>query len=111
MGDRAQVEFITEGKSIYFYTHWDASELENKVIKAMERGKERHNDPEYLSRIIFCEMVQKDDILKITGYGIGLYKYEDRVITVNCDTKKVTFFNGDVKEFDEFIVSEETDGN
>ena len=34
MGDRAQVEFITESKKIYFYTHYDGSDLENIVSDA-----------------------------------------------------------------------------
>jgi len=107
MGDRAQVKFITEEKDIYFYTHWDASRLEDTVVNALKRGTGRHDDPEYLARIIFCEMV-KDSILETTGYGIGFDQHGDvnRVIIVDCDNQDVTFFNGTVKVFSEFITEE-----
>jgi hypothetical protein len=83
MGDRAQV-FI-EDEKVYLYTHWNATELPEIVANALARGKERWDDPEYLTRIIFSEMI-KDDINGLTGYGIGTTKHNDiwRLITISC---------------------------
>lgn len=95
MGDRAQVKVVLENKSIYLYTHWDGSELENIVISALKRGSDRLDDPEYLARIIFSEMI-KDDIMGSTGYGIGNHQHGDvhRVVIVDCDNQILIDFNG-----------------
>jgi len=108
MGDRAQVKFITESKEIYFYSHWNGSNLEEVVVAALERGNDRHHDPEYLARIIFCEMI-KDEVLETTGFGIGFAQHGDvrRVIIVDCDNQEVTFFNGTIKTFSEIIQEEQ----
>ena len=87
MGDRGQVEIIgTYGSehSIYMYTHWGATHLENVVADAMVRGKGRWSDDEYLNRIIFSEMI-KDDVMSDTGYGIGLALHGDtwKLVVVN----------------------------
>lgn len=99
MGDRAQVKFITKEKAIYFYTHWDGSKLEKTVIDALKRGIERLEDPDYLARIIFCEMVKGNE-MSVTGAGIGLSEYE-KIVTVDCDKQEMTFFDGSVKPLKE----------
>jgi len=106
MGDRAQVLIKDEG--VYLYTHWGASKLEEVVRRALERGKSRWNDPEYLARIIFCEMVKGRE-MELTGYGIGTKQYCDawRIIEIDCENQKVTKIDfGKVqfkKSFEEFI--------
>jgi hypothetical protein len=87
MGDRGQVQLIgTYGSehSIYLYTHWGATDLENVVAEAMVRGKDRWSDDEYLNRIIFSEMIQ-GDVMSDTGYGIGLSLHGDtwKLVVVN----------------------------
>jgi hypothetical protein len=105
MGDRGQV-FIKD-TGVYLYTHWGASELCDVVQDAMKR-KQRWNDPEYLTRIIFSEMIKKE-IDEETGYGIGSSKHGDiwRLITINCESQtiKVSDNNGATRKwsFDEFI--------
>jgi len=106
MGDRGQV-LILEG-DVYLYTHWRATELIETVRKALTRGKGRWNDPEYLARIIFSEMV-RDDIDGLTGYGIGTQQHGDvwRLVTINCQQQLITVSdNGKTKlskSFSEFI--------
>ena len=106
MGDRGQVLIKDEG--VYLYTHWGASGLVDTVKNALAH-KERWDDPEYLARIIFCEMVGEADALAgSTGFGIGTEKHEDvwRVVIVNCADHKVivednnkAVFSGSFEEF------------
>ena len=88
MGDRGQV-FI-EDEKVYLYTHWGASELIKTVQKAIGR-KQRWSDPEYLARMIFCEMVKGDE-KGATGFGIGLTEHSDiwRLIKVNCAEQTIS---------------------
>jgi hypothetical protein len=85
MGDRGQVEIISEDSpNLYFYTHWGANSLEYTVADALERGRGRWSDDEYLNRIIFSEMI-KDEVLEETGYGIGFGMHGDiwKLVVVN----------------------------
>jgi len=111
MGDRGQVRLVSEGSpDIYFYTHWGASDLPEVVADALNRGKGRWNDDEYLNRIIFSEMI-KDDVISETGFGISTSQHGDiwRLVTIHHDTKSVevneigsvTIYN--VWSFDSFI--------
>ena len=113
MGYRGQV--LIEDVGVYLYTHWGASELTKTVQKALAK-KWRWDDPEYLARIIFCEMVKGDEEGE-TGYGIGNSLHGDvwKLIVINCENKTVfvksllyqgepeTKFGG---SFEDFIASE-----
>ena len=90
MGDRGQVKLVEGGDAIFLYTHWGAADLLSDVANALERGRERWDDPEYLNRIIFSEMIQ-DDVMDLTGYGIGSHQHDDvwRVVTINHNINKV----------------------
>lgn len=79
MGDRGEVMIANTDGAIYLYTHYDATELPAIVQAALIRGKEFLDDPEYLTRIIFCEMI-KDDVLGTSGNGIGLSHTDARRI-------------------------------
>jgi len=88
MGDRAQV--LIEDEGVYLYTHWEGSKLENTVKRAIGK-RQRWNDPEYLARIIFDEMIG-DDQGNETGYGIGGTEHGDirTLIKVNCANQTIT---------------------
>ena len=58
----------SEERPVVLYTHWGAYEMIFDVINVLKK-KERWNDPAYLSRMIFCEMI-KDDVSGATGFGI-----------------------------------------
>lgn len=85
MGNRAQVFIEAEG--VYLYTHWGADRLVEAVRIALER-KERWNDPEYLARIVFCEMVRGYES-KAEGFGIRTSEHGDiwRLITLTEDNR------------------------
>jgi len=122
MGDRGQVlivDYDKEDEGVYLYTHWGATDLVEVVRDAMKR-KLRWDDPCYLARIIFSEMI-RDEIDGETGYGICTNQHGDiwRLVKVNCNTQQVTLMDehwtGDkpewrttwTKTFDEFIKEEE----
>jgi len=88
MGTRAQVHIVDTG--IYLYQHYDGYELPTIVRNAMIRGMDRLNDDEYLTRIIFSEMI-KSDIDGITGYGIGNVRHSDieYLVTVDVHNQRV----------------------
>lgn len=97
MGDRANVKFKYHDDSVvYFYTHWNGNDLPVLVRDALIRGRERWNDPSYLARVIFCEMV-RDNMEGVTGYGIST-RIEDnnRLLTeVNTSESVVRFLEED----------------
>lgn len=70
MGDRAHV-YVTAGEEsgVWLYSHWGGRSLPGTVASALARGA-RWDDPPYLTRIIFSEMI-KEDVMGETGYGIS----------------------------------------
>lgn len=92
MSTRGQV-FID---GVYLYQHHDSYDIAKTVVAAVtsNAGKSRANDPEYLARIIFCEMV-KNDVAGETGFGIGTSQHGDieYLVTVNCDDQTITEMN------------------
>lgn len=71
MGDRANVRVngSVDGDYVHLYTHWGASELPRDLRDALAR-RVRWDDPQYLARIIFCQMIG-DDTRSETGFGIS----------------------------------------
>ena len=92
MGTRAQVHIVDTG--IYLYQHYDGYHLPTIVRNAMIRGKDRLSDDEYLTRIIFSEMV-RDDIDGSTGYGIGKNQHSDieYLVTVDVAKQRITVYH------------------
>jgi hypothetical protein len=93
MGDRANV-YVHEGDrpGVYLYTHWEGSTLPQTVVRALYRGRGRWDDVQYLTRIIFSEMIQ-DDVLSETGFGISAECEDggDRIVDVDTATQKIRF--------------------
>jgi hypothetical protein len=94
MGDRANVAVKSGEDIVYLYTHWTGSELPALLQEALRRGISRWDDPAYLARVIFCEMVKGAE-KGVTGYGISasVQDGEDRVIVVDTDAQTVTIRN------------------
>ena len=94
MGDRGNIRLV--GKQfgptgIYFYTHWSGSSIKEWLANALER-KQRWEDPAYLARIIFCELIAPgDDLLGETGYGIScrIQDNEHNILVVDTDNLRV----------------------
>jgi len=93
MGDRANV-YVHHGSrpGVYLYTHWAGSELPATVVNALQRGRGRWDDDQYLARIIFCEMI-KNDVDGETGYGISaeVGDGDDRIVDVDTATQQIRF--------------------
>jgi hypothetical protein len=90
------------GRLLYLYTHWCGDTLAFTVQSALnEWMEERGHDPEYgpdhayLSRVIFCAMVEQgepDD--RVTGFGISVYPIVNSgrpLIVVDCQGRTVGF--------------------
>ena len=75
--------------TIYFYTHWGGMDLEDDLRQALIRGTSRWNDPPYLARIIFSQMIQHD-LLDVVGFGIDVDEFEPDYPTINVDLKNRT---------------------
>lgn len=97
MGDRGNIFFVDrleddELEGVYMYTHWSGSMLPLLVRDALERGRGRWGDPQYLARVVFCELV-KDSILEETGYGLSsrLGDNEHIVIRIDDRSSRVSF--------------------
>lgn len=101
MGDRGQI--LIKDTGIYLYTHWSGYTLKKILQTALQR-KQRWNDVEYLTRIIFCEMIG-DDIKGETGYGIGNIEHGDlNNPLLIVDVKKQTIIGDDlIWSFEKFI--------
>ena len=95
MGDRTQVH-VTHGTShnIWLYGHWSGYSIINDVRRALAK-KWRWKDAEYLTRIIFDEMVGQDQKSELS-YGIGNHQHGDvyRVVEVDCKEQIVRLIKG-----------------
>lgn len=89
MGTSAQVCIKTESGPIYFYRHYDGLNVAQSVQKALAMHL-RWDDPHYLSRIIFEEMISGYDD-KECNFGIGLrqFPYISLLVTVDCEKQQV----------------------
>ena len=107
MGDRRQVIFMEEGKSIYLYVHWDGYRLPFLVQEAIATAQTRWSDRAYCTRIlihyILEEVVTKDS--PMTGAGISTedmetqYPGEDIRINVAENTVGIEAFNWSFEEY------------
>ena len=80
----AQIEVIGPFGSVFLY-----AEEGKGIIGALHAAlskKQSWNDPDFLSRIIFCEMVPKDDWERTSGFGIGTEMYANIDIFVSIDS-------------------------
>lgn len=104
MGDRANilVKDNSEDTGVYLYTHWGGTDLPLRLQQALRKG-ERWNDSQYLTRIIFCAMVDREDWDGTTGYGISsiVGDGDDRILEVNVK-KAIVSVGGKTWTFDEF---------
>jgi len=104
MGDRANIVVKSSNEQVCLYTHWNGSNVSETLKDALIRGKDRWDDFQYLTRIIFCEMI-RDDWQSTTGFGItqNIYDGDDNVIYVDVDQSIITTHSGITHTFDEFI--------
>lgn len=87
----AQVQVVGEHGSVYLYTHDNASTLVSVVHEVLSR-KQRWDDADYLTRIIFCAMIPYDKWSDDKGFGIGTQYLIDTnlLIVINVVTKHIS---------------------
>jgi hypothetical protein len=90
MGDRANVCIKDGSEEVYLYTHWSGCELPAILRKAIRR-RARWDDAQYLSRIVFCEMV-RDAYDEETGFGISSTVGDgaNRILDVDVDNATIS---------------------
>lgn len=103
--DSGQIEIISPFGRVYLYTHNDAKSLLTIVHNTLSL-KVRWDDPDYLSRMLFCEMIPEQFWSSNSGYGIGTQLYADVELLVSLDTvnQKITLSSGS-HEFSNFSMS------
>ena len=99
MGDRGNIVVMQSknpSDAVWLYTHWGGSDLNTILANALLRGKDRLDDPSYLTRIIFCELIG-DDIAGTTGFGISTRMDDNEydVLLVNPFASVVYIFGED----------------
>lgn len=107
-----QVIIIGPYGSVFLYTHDTADTLVKDVHDALKVGT-RWNDPDYLSKMIFCRMLPIECWLEDKGFGIGTQMYNDvnLLISVNTINQTITIhsmedkYNKTLLTFQEFVDS------
>jgi hypothetical protein len=102
MGDKANIVIESDKANIviesdkemfphpvFFYTHWSGSTIKDTLQAALAH-KRWWDDPQYLARIIFCELV-KNQPHGTTGYGIStrIGNGSHKLLCVNMEENKV----------------------
>lgn len=92
MGDRGNIvvrQSDSPSDDVWFYTHWSGSEIKETVQSALAR-QQRWDDPPYLARIIFCELVKGNEADE-AGFGIStrLQDNEHPILFVDIPNKVV----------------------
>jgi len=83
--DSGQIEVISPFGRVYLYTHEQAEVLVQQVHDVLSQ-KIRWDDPDYLSRMLFCNMIPKENWYGEKGYGIGTEQYVDVNLLISIDT-------------------------
>lgn len=91
MGDRANVVIQDEdGNRVWLYSHWGGFDMLTTLRNALTRGKERWDDPAYLARIVFCEMMGPKAVNDTGGFGISAVIGDNERPILVCDCKTQT---------------------
>lgn len=102
LGTPATINLECNEGTIHIYQHWDGYDIAKTVANALDRGRSRWDDDEYLNRIIFSEVI-KDDIDGETGYGLGIGHYsESYQVDISHGNQRVAY-DGEEYSFEEFV--------
>ena len=112
MGSRANVVIHMKennhGDVVCLYTHHGAEQLAPDVAEWLSQVPyERHTDPPYLARMLFCRMVA-DDPMGSKDYGIDTSECGDAdgpAVHVYPWSRQCVEYDGRLFDFDEFIAS------
>lgn len=109
MGNSGNIIILNGEWQICLYTHHGGADLKTILKAAMTRGKPRWDDPPYLARIIFSEMV-KDDLMGTMEFGIQPHIGDNSndVYVVNIETQSIEVHGKeslDITEFPKGMIS------
>jgi len=100
-----QVEIVSPYGRVYLYTHDTAHTLVSEVHDALSQRK-RWDDPDYLTKMIFCRMLPLECWLEDKGFGIGTQMYADINLLVTVNTvKQVISMQSATDKFDKIELS------
>jgi len=86
MGDRGNILIKSNGEQVCLYSHWSGGELGETLSRALIRGKSRLDDFQYITRIIFCEMIKgRESELIDFGISQDIHDGNNKVITFDVD--------------------------
>jgi hypothetical protein len=96
MGDRRIAEIRTQGRSLYFYTHWSGSTLPTDAQQALNLAGTRRDDLSYAMRRVIDHLIlssgSRDNEV---GSGIMFEPYDEDdygtapSVTIDLDTWEV----------------------
>ena len=98
MGDRANVGIRSCGEEVWLYTHWLGSDLPEIVAAALDKGRDRWDQAEYLARIVFQAMLGEDK--GNTGFGIWTSPPDNEhdLIVLDVDAQLVLTFKASSRD-------------
>ncbi len=108
--ESGQVEIVSAwNKRVYLYTHSGAKGLVARVHSTLSK-KKRWDDPDYLARMIFCDMIPKEKWDSDRGFGISTdlcssvnllitIDIESQTITISCSTSNIDNVKMTLKDF------------
>lgn len=82
---RGQVAVVQREGVQYLYTHWHGRDLIRDVHIVLSK-RLRWAEPDYLSRMLFCQMLPREAQYDDNGLGISLIEYADTLVKVEIDT-------------------------
>ena len=101
MGDRGNI-IVKDGNDapVFLYSHWGGSELPATLQAGLAR-RLRWTDGSYLTRILFCEMID-GDVRGETGFGISTHQCdnEHNYLVVDVGEQRVRVLRYDYRERD-----------
>lgn len=89
-----QIEIKGLYGSVFLYTHDLAHNILHIVHDVLNR-KTKWDDPDYLSRMLFCKLVPPEFWNSDKGFGIGTQMYHNIKLLITIDTvlKKIIITN------------------
>ncbi len=97
MGDRANIYMelpVTreQKQGVYLYTHWSGCEWPEELRQALEFGRDRWGDDQYLARILVSRIF-RHNVDDTTGGGLSLMLCDNEypIIVADLVTQTVSF--------------------
>jgi hypothetical protein len=86
-----QIEVKSQFGSVFLYSHENGDNLLNVLWKVLSKNI-RWDDADYFARMIFCNMIPKDEWDEELGYGIGPVEYYSASLLIVVNIVKQTIY-------------------